>query len=42
MTERIIEANGVELCTETFGNPVDPAARPPTNGAAPDTPAPIW
>src|SRR5256885_14849921 len=25
MPERIIEANGVELCTEPFGNPADPA-----------------
>jgi pimeloyl-ACP methyl ester carboxylesterase len=24
MTERMIDANGVELCTETFGNPADP------------------
>jgi pimeloyl-ACP methyl ester carboxylesterase len=24
MTERMIEANGVELCTEAFGNPADP------------------
>lgn len=24
MTERIIEANGVELCTEPFGDPADP------------------
>lgn len=25
MTERIVEANGVELCVETFGDPADPA-----------------
>ncbi len=25
MTERMIEANGVELCTEPFGDPTDPA-----------------
>jgi len=25
MTERMIEANGVELCTEPFGEPTDPA-----------------
>jgi pimeloyl-ACP methyl ester carboxylesterase len=24
MTERVIEANGVELCTESFGDPADP------------------
>src|SRR4051794_41748607 len=24
VTERIIEANGVDLCTEPFGNPADP------------------
>ena len=24
MTERMVEANGVELCTEPFGNPADP------------------
>jgi len=24
MTERMIEANGVELCTEPFGDPADP------------------
>jgi pimeloyl-ACP methyl ester carboxylesterase len=24
MTERMIEANGVELCTESFGDPTDP------------------
>src|SRR4051812_20873441 len=24
MTERMIEANGVALCTETFGDPADP------------------
>ncbi len=24
MAERIVEANGVELCTETFGDPADP------------------
>lgn len=24
MTERIVEANGVELCTESFGDPADP------------------
>ncbi len=24
MTERMIEANGVELCTEPFGDPGDP------------------
>jgi pimeloyl-ACP methyl ester carboxylesterase len=24
MTERMIEANGVDLCTEPFGNPADP------------------
>ncbi len=24
MAERMIEANGVELCTETFGDPADP------------------
>lgn len=25
MSEKIIETNGVELCTESFGNPADPA-----------------
>ena len=25
MTERIVETNGVELCTEPFGDPADPA-----------------
>src|SRR5262249_52310836 len=25
VTERMIEANGVELCTEPFGDPTDPA-----------------
>ena len=25
MTERMVEANGVELCTEPFGDPTDPA-----------------
>src|SRR4051795_3102195 len=25
MTERMVEANGVELCTEPFGDPADPA-----------------
>jgi hypothetical protein len=25
VTERMIEANGVELCTEPFGDPADPA-----------------
>ena len=25
MAERMIEANGVELCTESFGRPADPA-----------------
>src|SRR3954451_12875306 len=24
MTERMVEANGVELCTESFGDPADP------------------
>ena len=24
MAERMIEANGVELCTEPFGRPADP------------------
>ncbi len=24
MAERLVEANGVELCTEAFGNPGDP------------------
>src|SRR5919206_5237005 len=24
MTERMVEANGVELCTERFGDPADP------------------
>src|SRR3954454_13148475 len=24
MTERMVEANGVELCTEPFGDPADP------------------
>ena len=24
MAERLIEANGVELCTESFGDPADP------------------
>jgi hypothetical protein len=27
MAERMIEANGVELCTEAFGNPADPTGR---------------
>ena len=25
MVERMIETNGVELCTESFGRPADPA-----------------
>ena len=25
MTERLIEANGVEICTEAFGDPIDPS-----------------
>ena len=24
VAERIVEANGVELCTESFGDPLDP------------------
>ncbi len=24
MSEKMIQANGVDLCTESFGNPIDP------------------